>query len=106
MLFYVFSINVDELNKPMGEGFGVYVDKNQMEKDKVLDQKKCFSAFIKNDIRDIDIAIFHTVGDTDCDFTYIWDQLWQTYGFGNEESCHQISHTSWLSGYKSRISAK
>ena len=67
MLFYVFSINVDELNKPMGEGFGVYVDKNQMEKDKVLDQKKCFSAFNKNDIRNIDIVIFHTVGDTDCD---------------------------------------
>ena len=67
MLFYVFSINVDELNKPMDEGFGVYVDKNQMEKDKVLDQKKCFSAFIKNDIRDIDIAIFRTVGDMDCD---------------------------------------
>ena len=61
------SINVDELNKLTNEGFGVYVDKNQMEKDKVLDQKKCFSAFIKNDICDIDIAIFRTVGDTDCD---------------------------------------
>ena len=45
----------------------MYVDKNQMEKDKVLDQKKCFSAFIKNDICNIDIAIFCTVGDTDCD---------------------------------------
>ena len=45
----------------------MYVDKNQMEKDKVLDQKKCFSAFIKNDIRNIDIAIFRMVGDTDCD---------------------------------------
>ena len=39
-----------------------------MEKDKVFEQKKCFSAFIKNDVRDIDIAIFCTVGDMDCDF--------------------------------------
>ena len=60
-------IYVDELNKLTDEGFSVYVDKNQMEKDKVLDQKKYFSPFIKNDIRDIDIAIFRTVGDRDCD---------------------------------------
>ena len=63
----VLHIYIDELNKLTDEGFGVCVDKNQMEKDKVLDQKKCFSAFIKNDICDIDIAIFHTVGDMDCD---------------------------------------
>ena len=60
-------MNVDDLNKLTHEGFGVYVEKNQMEKDKVLDQKKCFSAFIKNDIIDIDIAIFQTIGDTYCD---------------------------------------
>ena len=62
-----YAIPLDELNKLTDEGFGVNVDKNQMEKDKVLDQKKYFSAFIKNDIRDIDIAIFRTIGDTDCD---------------------------------------
>ena len=38
-----------------------------MEKDKVLDQKKCFSTFIKNDIRDIELTIFRTVGDNNCD---------------------------------------
>ena len=38
-----------------------------MEKDKVLDQKKCFSTFVKNDIRDIELTIFQTVGDNDCD---------------------------------------
>ena len=65
--FHVFSINVDELNKLTDEGFSVYVDKNWMEKDKVFEQKKCFSAFIKNDVCDIDTAIFRTVGDTDCD---------------------------------------
>ena len=64
---HVFSINVDELSKLTDEGFGVYVDKNRMEKDKVFEQKKCFSAFIKNDVRNIDTAIFCTVGDTDCD---------------------------------------
>ena len=38
-----------------------------MEKDKVLDQKKCFSAFIKNNICDIQPTIFQTLGDNDCD---------------------------------------
>ena len=51
----------------MDEGFSVYIDKTQMEKDKVFEQKKCFSAFIKNDVRDIDIAIFCTVGDAEWD---------------------------------------
>ena len=55
------------MNKLTDEGFGIYVDKSQMEKDKVLNQKKCFSAFIKNDIRDIEPTIFGTVRDNDCD---------------------------------------
>ena len=42
MLFYAFFINVDELNKLTDESFGVYVDKNQMERNKVLDQKNAF----------------------------------------------------------------
>ena len=57
----------DELLKLHGEGLGVYVDKATMDKDKVLHTRKCFSAFIKNDITKIDHNIFKSVCDFDCD---------------------------------------
>ena len=57
----------DELLKLHAEGLGVYVDKATMERDKVLHARKCFSAFIKNDIREIDHNIFKSVRDVDCD---------------------------------------
>ena len=38
-----------------------------MEKDKVLYSRKCFSAFVKNDITRIDENIFRGVRDFDCD---------------------------------------
>ena len=38
-----------------------------MEKDKVLHARKCFSAFVKNDITRIDENIFRCVHDFDCD---------------------------------------
>ena len=49
------------------EGLGVYVDKNTMEKDKVLHPRKCFSAFMKNDITHIYESIFRCVRDFECD---------------------------------------
>ena len=44
----------DELQKLADEGFGRYIDKTEMERDKILEQRKCFSAFVKNEIRDVE----------------------------------------------------
>ena len=44
-----YSLIIDELLKLHAEGLEVFVDKNTMEKDKVLHPRKCFSAFVKND---------------------------------------------------------
>ena len=57
----------DELLKLHTEGLGVFVQKMTMEKDKVLHPRKCFSAFVKNDITRIDKNIFKRVQDIDCD---------------------------------------
>ena len=57
----------DELLNLHAEGLGVYVDKATMDRDKVLHTRKCFSAFIKNDITAIDHNIFKSVRDFDCD---------------------------------------
>ena len=37
-----------------------------METDKVLESKKCFNAFIKNDIRDMDETFFRGLPDNEC----------------------------------------
>ena len=37
----------DELVKLEEEGFGRYIDKTEMEKDKITEARKCFSAFVK-----------------------------------------------------------
>ena len=37
-----------------------------MANDKILEPRKCFSAFIKNDIRDVDPNIFHGLNENDC----------------------------------------
>ena len=42
-----------ELKKLQAEGFGVYVDKNRMEEDKIFPSKNCFAAFVKKDIIDL-----------------------------------------------------
>ena len=39
-----------ELKKLECEGFGVYIDKNRMENDKIFPSKNCFAAFVKKDI--------------------------------------------------------
>ena len=56
----------DELLKLAEEGFGRYIDKTEMENDKILEPRKCFSAFVKNDIRDVDPNIFHGLNENDC----------------------------------------
>ena len=56
----------DELVKLEEEGFGRYIDKTEMEKDKIMEARKCFSAFVKNDIRDVDQNIFRGLNENDC----------------------------------------
>ena len=56
----------DELVKLEEEGFGCYIDKTEMEKDKIMEARKCFSAFVKNDIRDVDPNIFRGLNENDC----------------------------------------
>ena len=56
----------DELLKLAEEGFGRYIDKTEMENDKILEPRKCFSAFVKNDIRDVDPNIFRGLNENDC----------------------------------------
>ena len=58
--------NADELIKLAQEGFGRYVDRSEMEADKVLETKKCFSAFIKNDITDVEDTFFRGLPDNEC----------------------------------------
>ena len=56
----------DQLLKLAEEGFSRYIDKTEMENDNILEQRKCFSAFEKNDIRDVDPNIFHGLNENDC----------------------------------------
>ena len=37
-----------------------------MENDKILEQHKCFSAFVKNNIRDVDPNVFRGLNENDC----------------------------------------
>ena len=56
----------DELSKLSKEGFGRYVDKDEMSKDNVLPSRNCFCAYVKTDIRHIDDGFFSLVRDKDC----------------------------------------
>ena len=57
----------DEIVKLQEEGLGVIIDKATMEQDEVIHVRKCFTAFIKNDIRNVDPNIFKYVRDPECD---------------------------------------
>ena len=63
--FYCLAFS-DELVKLSEEGYGRYVDKEQMAQDKVLPTRNCFCAFVKRDIRALDESFFHIVKDKDC----------------------------------------
>ena len=56
----------DELLKLAEEEFGWYMDKTEMENDKILEPHKCFSAFVKNNIRDVDLNVFRGLNENDC----------------------------------------
>ena len=49
------------------EGLGTYIDKSTMEKDNIFHVRKYFSAFIKNDVKNVDPDIFKGVRDPECD---------------------------------------
>ena len=55
-----------ELKKLQAEGFGVYVDKNRMEEDKIFPSKNCFAAFVKKDILDLPDKFFDSTKAADC----------------------------------------
>ena len=61
------NIISDEIIKLHDKGLGTYVDKAKMETDGILHVRKCFSAFIKNDVKNVDPDIFKCVRDPKCD---------------------------------------
>ena len=48
------------------EGFGVYIDKNRMENDKIFPSKNCFAAFVKKDILDLPDKFFDMTRTGEC----------------------------------------
>ena len=60
------TIFPDELSKLSKEGFGRYVDKDEMSEDNVLPSRNCSCAYVKTDIRHIDDSFFSLVRDKDC----------------------------------------
>ena len=61
------NIISDEIIKLHDKGLGTYVDKAKMETDGILHVRKCFSAFIKNDVKNVNLDIFKCVCDPECD---------------------------------------
>ena len=55
-----------ELKKLECEGFGVYIDKNRMENDKIFPSRNCFAAFVKKDILDLPDKFFDMTRTGDC----------------------------------------
>ena len=56
--FYIFFFFSVELKKLQEEGFGKYVDRNDMQKDKVLPSNSCLSVFVKRDVLDLPEKFF------------------------------------------------
>ena len=48
------------------DGFLIYIDKDQMVKDKLFNKQKCFLAIVKKDMRDLDEAFFTCSKDPEC----------------------------------------
>ena len=55
-----------ELIKLQEDGYLIYVDKEQMEKDKLFPKQKCFSAIVKKDMCDLDESFFSCAKDSEC----------------------------------------
>ena len=60
------SCFLGELLKLQEEGFLIYVDKEQMEMDKLFNKQKCFSAIVKKDMRDLAERFFTYAKDAEC----------------------------------------
>ena len=54
------------MTKLSKEGFGQYVDKDEMARDKVLPPRNCFCAYVKMDINNLNDTFFEMVWDKDC----------------------------------------
>lgn len=48
------------------EGYLIYIDKERMEEDKLFPKNRCFSAFLKQDMRDLDKKFFKLAKDEEC----------------------------------------
>ena len=72
------NIISDEIIKLDDEGLGTYVDKAKMETDGILHVRKCFSAFIKNDVKNVDPDIFKGVRDPECDVEMYANNYYKT----------------------------
>ena len=57
IVFYINSFFSVELKK-LKEGFGKYVDRNDMQKDKALPSNSCLSVFVKRDVLDLPEKFF------------------------------------------------
>ena len=56
----------DELIRLHKEGYGVLVERTEMIRDKVMEGKNTFCAFVKNDIREVNEDFFKQVRSTEC----------------------------------------
>ena len=55
-----------ELRKLQDEGFVRYVDRKEMQQDKLFPANNCFSAYVKKDICDMPDKFFQIPVDTEC----------------------------------------
>ena len=65
-LLQCFSQCTGELLKLEEDGYLIYVDRDRMEKDKLMPKTKCFSAIVKLDMRVLDSAFFSIAKDSEC----------------------------------------
>ena len=72
------NIISDEIIKLHDEGLGTYIDKAKMETDGILHVRKCFLAFIKNDVKNVDPDIFKCVCDPECDVEMYTNNYYKT----------------------------
>lgn len=65
-MLHTCSDYLDELKKLEAEGFGRYVDRTEMQKDKILPANNCYSVFIKRDILDLPEKFFTLANSSEC----------------------------------------
>ena len=63
VILIVFAV---ELRKLQDEGYLCYVDRKEMQNDKLFPANKCFSTLIKKDILDMPDKSFHLAVDPEC----------------------------------------